>query len=127
MFPTVGGEKVKIFYWRDALCLSRIVHVHKFKRKTEKISMRNENNKKWINCNLDTILQEIHASIAAEYYCNTVVVVVVIIRHCRRRTKTHRVAAKSTLLLTADPQLLRTAPAATPMYPRLIAHDGQRP
>lgn len=89
--------------------------------------MRNVNNKKWINCNLDTILQEIHASIAAEYYCNTVVVVVVIIRHCRRRTKTHRVAAKSTLLLTADPQLLRTAPAATPMYPRLIAHDGQRP
>ena len=28
--------------------------------------------------------------------------------------------------LTADPQLLNTAPDATPIYPKLSAHDGQR-
>ena len=32
-----------------------------------------------------------------------------------------------TIQLTADPQLLSTAPAATPIYPRLSAHDGHRP
>lgn len=75
--------------------------------------------------NRDIILQEIHASIAAEYYCITVVVV---IRRRRRQTKNQWLAATSdTLQLTAEPQLLRTAPAATPIYPRLIAHDGQRP
>ena len=29
--------------------------------------------------------------------------------------------------LTADPQLLNTAPAATPKYPKLNAHDGHSP
>ncbi len=29
--------------------------------------------------------------------------------------------------LTADPQLLKTAADATPKYPTLRAHDGQRP
>ena len=28
--------------------------------------------------------------------------------------------------LTADPQLLKQAPAATPIYPKLSAHDGHR-
>ena len=39
----------------------------------------------------------------------------------------HEIRVPLLPLLTADPQLLKTAPAATPMYPRLIAHDGQRP
>ena len=33
---------------------------------------------------------------------------------------------KNKIQLTADPQLLKTAPDATPKYPKLNAHDGQR-